>query len=169
MSGWAFVTLGLPVSQGSKKGFVNPKTGRAILVDSAKGLKPWRQAVVASAPAGPCLDGPLAVRLVFTLPRPASARKSETRPCVRPDIEKLTRAVFDSATDAGLWKDDSRVAELRATKTWPGYHPYALEVPGVLFGAVEMTDDDWSLDLTRYVEEALMCHRSAWEQTKGSA
>jgi crossover junction endodeoxyribonuclease RusA len=149
MAGWSFITLGLPVSQGSKEGFVNKRTGGVILTDAAKGLKPWRQAVVAAAPPGPKLDGPVAVHVVFTLPKPKSAKKSRFAPAVRPDIDKLVRAVFDAATDAGLWADDGRVVSLHTLKVWPGHSVFALDTPGVVISAAEMEQDysmAWMLD-----------------------
>lgn len=160
MAGWGFVTLGLPVSQGSKRGFVNKRTGSVILTDAAKGLKPWRQAVIAAAPAGPKLDGPVAVDITFTLPRPKSARKADTWPSARPDIEKLVRAVFDSVTDAGLWTDDSRVARLFAAKVWPDYDPAALDTPGVLIAAVEL-GPGWEGQLAIHAYEALRQRRES--------
>ena len=164
MAGWGFVTLGLPVSQGSKKGFVNKRTGGVILTDAAKGLKPWRQAVVAAAPRGPQLDGPVAAHIVFTLPRPKSARKTDTDPSVRPDIEKLVRAVFDSVTDAGLWVDDSRVSRLESAKVWTGYDSEALMTPGVVIAAVEMKGAvmEWTDELYYFVRNAVQDHRDGW-------
>ena len=149
MSGWSFVTLGLPVSQGSKRGFVNKRTGAVILTDAAKGLKPWRQAVIASAPGGPKLLGPVAVHVTFTFPRPKAAKKGSTIMAVRPDCEKLVRAVFDAVTDAGLWEDDSRCAHLVASKVLVG-HGEALEALGVFIATVEMSEG-WEAELEREV------------------
>nr|DAN37658.1 MAG TPA: Endodeoxyribonuclease RusA [Caudoviricetes sp.] len=48
-------------------------------------------------------------------------------PAVKPDLDKLTRAVFDALTDAGVWRDDSRVVDMRVTKRYED----AEAVPGV--------------------------------------
>jgi Holliday junction resolvase RusA-like endonuclease len=45
---------------------------------------------------------------------------------VPPDLDKLTRAVLDGLTRAGVWADDGQVVELRATKCYDDDHP-----PGV--------------------------------------
>jgi Holliday junction resolvase RusA-like endonuclease len=84
--------------------------------------------------------GPVEVLLGFELSRiashylPANGRRAEPElradapchPTVAPDIDKLTRAVLDSCTDAGLWRDDAQVAVLHAAKR------YTNTTPGVL-------------------------------------
>jgi Holliday junction resolvase RusA-like endonuclease len=57
---------------------------------------------------------PLTVILDFTMP---ATLKDRTGWCaVRPDIDKLCRAVLDGLTDAGTVADDSQIAQLIATK-----------------------------------------------------
>ena len=147
MTGWAFYVLGRPAPQGSKsfKGF--SKAGRPILTESSKAVRPWREAVLASAPTIPKpLDGPLMVWMVFTMPRPQAARKRDTVPFTQPDLSKLCRATEDAVTDAGLWVDDARVAGyVRLEKVWPGYDRDALPVPGAVVAAVEREGDWWDL------------------------
>jgi len=104
----SFALLGLPIAQGSKSFKGTTRSGRAIMVESAKGLKPWRAEIqktikdaIAHAgivpPGGYPLLGPLAVDLVFTMPKPKAAPKTRvTYPIVRPDVDKLARAVFDA-------------------------------------------------------------------------
>ena len=78
------------------------------------------------------LDGPLRVRMVFTLPKPASApKRCTTWPMRTPDLSKLARSTEDALTDAGIWRDDARVVEYsRLAKVFPGEDPEALAVPG---------------------------------------
>jgi Holliday junction resolvase RusA-like endonuclease len=143
VTGWSFSVLGQPAPQGSKR-----HVGHGIMVESSKKLLPWREAVKAAAPAGPMLDGPIAVRLVFTLPRPKSARKSEMVPYRTPDLSKLARSTEDAITDAGLWADDARVSEyVRLAKVWPGFDVDSLHVAGCVVAAVEMVGDDWQAEL----------------------
>ena len=134
---WSFYALGKPVAQGSKR-----HVGRGIMVESAKDLKPWRDTVTSAAfGAGPKLDGPIAVRMIFTVPRAKSARKVDTVPFKKPDIEKLARAVCDAITAAGLWNDDAQVADfVRLAKVYPSasWDHEALPVPGVVMSAVEI-------------------------------
>lgn len=139
----AVIVYGSPAPQGSKKfvGFTRPKPGeergRAILVESSKAVKPWREDVKAAAErvrAGAvALDGPLRVRMVFTLPKPASAPKRRKLYAMRlPDLSKLARSTEDALVDAGLIADDARIVEYsRLAKVFPSEDAEALEVPGV--------------------------------------
>jgi Holliday junction resolvase RusA-like endonuclease len=107
------------------------------MVEQVAGLKPWRDTITAAAfGAGPCLDGPLAVKMVFTVPRPKSAPKRLHTPSTTPDLSKLARGCEDAITAAGLWADDARVARYDPlAKAWPGDHG-SLPVPGVVVAAV---------------------------------
>ena len=134
------IVYGMPAPQGSKKFVGVTKTGRGLLVESSKKVKPWRQDVLAAAIrvreqfAAQCpLDGPLLVSMVFTLPKPASApKKRRTWPDKMPDVSKLARSTEDAISDAGLWVDDARVVGYtRLAKVFPGEDPEALSSPGV--------------------------------------
>lgn len=133
------VVYGSPAPQGSKK-FVGiaKRTGRGILVESSKRVKPWRDDVKAAAlearNGAPPLDGPLVVRMVFTLPKPSSAPKTRRTYAMRkPDLSKLARSTEDALTDSGLIADDARIVEYeRLAKVFPGEDADALEAPGVL-------------------------------------
>lgn len=135
------IVYGSPGPQGSKKFVGHAKsTGRAILVESSKKVKPWRsdvkdaaQAIVAQHQLQAPLDGPLIVSMVFTMPKPASApKKRTTYPDKKPDLSKLVRSTEDALSDAGLWVDDARVVEYtRLAKVFPGEDPQALNSPGV--------------------------------------
>ena len=116
---------GIPAPQGSKR-----HVGRGIMVESSKALKPWRSTVVATVvEAGwePVLHGPVEVILHFTFPRPKghygtgrnADRLKPTAPehhTVKPDADKLARAVLDALVQSGALRDDSQVARLRVTK-----------------------------------------------------
>lgn len=125
-----FFVEGAPVPQGSKNAYV--RGGRAVLVDANPRLKAWRVAVRAAAEAAveeagwETLDEPCCVRLGFTMPSPKRPRWGV--PAVKPDLDKLTRAVFDALTDAGVWRDDSRVVSMEVAKK---YEDGEGEVPGV--------------------------------------
>lgn len=125
-----FFVEGTPVPQGSKNAYV--RGGRAVLVDANPRLKAWRAVVRAAAEAAvedagwETLDEPCRVSLGFTMPRPQRPRWDV--PAVKPDLDKLTRAVFDALTDAGVWKDDSRVVSMEVAKK---YEDEDGAVPGV--------------------------------------
>jgi len=129
------VVYGSPAPQGSKK-FVGMKGGRGVMVESSKRVKPWRQDVKAAAEAArdgsAPMDGPLVLRMVFTLPKPSSAPKRRRTYAMRkPDLSKLARSTEDALTDAGVIADDARIVEYeRLAKVFPGEDPEALEAPG---------------------------------------
>lgn len=113
-----FRASGTPIPQGSKT--VAQHGGRAWVRDANAGkLKPWRENVATAARAshdGDRLDGHLSVDMLFLLPRPTSVIRPF--PSVKPDLDKLVRAVMDGITDAGVWADDARVVELWTAKTY---------------------------------------------------
>lgn len=131
------VAYGIPAPQGSKKFVGLAKSGRGILVESSKKVRPWRQDVKAAAlvvrDGAPPLDAAVVVRMVFTMPKPASApKRRRSYPMRMPDLSKLARSTEDALTDAGIWQDDARVVEYtRLAKVYPGEDPEALEAPGV--------------------------------------
>lgn len=131
------IVFGAPAPQGSKKFVGLAKSGRGIMVESSKKVRPWRQDVRAAAlavrgDAAP-IDAPLSVRMVFTMPKPASApKRRRTYPCRMPDLSKLARSTEDALTDSGIWSDDARVVQYdRLAKVYPGEDPEALQAPGV--------------------------------------
>lgn len=108
-----FTVFGIAVSQGSKRAFVSPNLKAPVLVDTnAAKLKPWR-AEIASA-AREAMDGqvafdePVRVDIQFYLPSPQKPQWS--LPAVKPDGDKLERAIFDGITGVVV-KDDARIVE----------------------------------------------------------
>lgn len=126
MTAVAFFVAGVPIPQGSKTGYV--VKGRAVLTDANKKiLKPWRAEVTRVARASwldrGVLDGAVAVHAVFVFERPKSVKR--IAPSVKPDVDKLARALLDGVTDSGIWKDDAQVTDLHVEKTYgaaPGVH-----------------------------------------------
>lgn len=88
-----------------------------VTADNAK-TKPWRQAIVDAIISHhrTMIEGPVALDVVFYLPRPKSAKKSVTAPAKKPDLDKLVRAVGDALTAAGVWRDDSQIVAINARK-----------------------------------------------------
>jgi Holliday junction resolvase RusA-like endonuclease len=143
---WRIIVFGSPAPQGSKKFVGTNKQGRGILVESSKHVKPWRQDVVEAAKrafSGPPFDAPLRVRMVFTLPKPASApKRKRTWPMRKPDVSKLARSTEDALTTAGVWVDDSRVVGYdRLEKVYPNEDPEALDSPGARIEIRVITDN----------------------------
>lgn len=123
-----FFVAGVPIPQGSKKGFSTKGSTRVTIVDSNKTvLKPWRQAVTRVARASwfdrAQLLGPVRLDVVFVFERPVSVKRR--LPSVAPDLDKLIRAIGDGITDAGIWKDDGQVIRIVTEKVYgaaPGAH-----------------------------------------------
>jgi Holliday junction resolvase RusA-like endonuclease len=117
----SFVVPGVPIPQGSMRGFVRGGKVR-VTSDNAK-LRNWRQMIAGVAFAKmsignvPMLMGPVRVEAIFYLPRPQSV-SVRALPIKRPDLDKLTRAVLDGMTDGGVFHDDSQVVHLVVEKQY---------------------------------------------------
>lgn len=113
---------GKPAPQGSARGFVNKKTGRAIIVkDNDAKQKTWRgdirEQVMTAWDGKPPLDGPILATFNFVMPRPKTTPKRHTPPAIkRPDLDKLARAVCDALTSAGVYGDDAQITTLCCRK-----------------------------------------------------
>lgn len=131
-----FTVYGQPGPMGSKRFVGLSKSGKGLMIESSKAVKPWREAVkwaaIQSGARG--LDGPLWVSMVFTIKKPKSApKRKRTWPCTKPDLSKLARSTEDAISDSGVWADDARVVEyLRLAKVYPGEDRDALDRPGCL-------------------------------------
>lgn len=121
-----FTVFGIPVPQGSKQPFTfrDKETGqvRASLSEAGgKNLAIWRNdiSVIAQQHRPEQLfDEAVAVKLRFYFIRPKSiSEKKRPLPCVKPDIDKLTRAVFD-AMKGKIYTDDARVCDLQVKKRY---------------------------------------------------
>lgn len=111
MSRWVLDVPGKPISQGSMSVF----RGR-IVHQKSRELMAWRNVIceMCRDMMDP-LEGPVKVSIVFRMPEP----KGNTRrwPHVRPDVDKLARAVLDGLTGAAF-ADDCQVVDLRARKVY---------------------------------------------------
>lgn len=134
-----FFAAGRPAAQGSKR-----HVGDGRLIESSRQVGPWReivrQAAIEAMAGRPPIDGPVYLVQVFALPRPKShygtgrnsgrvKRGAPSRPPVRPDLDKLARAVGDALTGV-CYHDDAQIVNLHATKYYvtPSGR---LSVPGV--------------------------------------
>lgn len=127
---------GDPVTQGSKRAFVNQKTGRAqIIEDSHRDLKFWRGRIAETASKlmgdRPLYEVPLRVEMYFTLPRPQNLlRRPMALPAKMPDLDKIERAVGDALKNV-VYTDDKLIVDNLGRKRYVG-HPQARPRPGVL-------------------------------------
>jgi crossover junction endodeoxyribonuclease RusA len=116
-----FWVSGRPAPQGSKR-----HVGNGRMIEMSKAVGPWREAVRGEAQrvnvAAP-LAGPVRVSASFFFIAPKSTRRAT--PHVRPDLDKLIRAVLDGLTMAGVFGDDGQVTEIIARKSY-GARPGAM-------------------------------------------
>lgn len=125
-----FIAYGDPAPQGSKKAVGRSSTGRILLAEVSKKVKPWRDIVRAAALDAAYqknlttpLVGPLEATVLFTLTRPQRVpRDRQGYPATYPDLDKLLRSTFDALTHntkPGIIKDDSQIVSL--AKVAKGY------------------------------------------------
>lgn len=112
---------GTPAPQGSKK-----HVGNGRMVESSKALRPWRkhvtETVTASLGDWELTKDPIKVRISFELQRPESVSNPKRKnwrehPTVKPDVDKLARAILDSLTGV-VYVDDSQVIKLTVEKRY---------------------------------------------------
>ena len=105
MSSVTFRVGGTPRPQGSKR-----HVGGGRLVESSKGLKSWRPAVTVAATVAmggrAPFEGPVQCDVTFWMPAPK--RLTRRFPTVRPDIDKLERAIYDAMSGV-VYVDDSQI------------------------------------------------------------
>lgn len=114
-----FVVGGTPQPQGSTSAFV--RNGKTIVTSANKKLKPWRKAVTQAAMEAVKREQfrpftkhePVYCTMVFYLPRPKSVKRDYHT--VKPDLDKLIRAILDSLTGV-VFVDDSQVVGINSVK-----------------------------------------------------
>ncbi len=126
------VVRGTPVPQGSKRAFVNKRTSKAVVVESAGARhRTYRGDIREEAesrwPWDPT-DQPMVIRIVFRFRRPQSHFRTGKnahllrdsapfRHTQRPDADKLLRSVLDALTGV-VFVDDSQVISVAVGKEW---------------------------------------------------
>lgn len=139
-----FFVPGIPQPGGSKRAFVNKKTGRAIVTEDNVRCRDWRAVVAdqaqASMNASP-FRGAVSLEITFYMPRPKGhfgtgrnvgklKASAPDLPTVRPDATKLLRALED-ALKGICWIDDAQVVEQHVYRRYgdrPGAHVLIAEI-----------------------------------------
>lgn len=118
-----FTVVGIAQPQGSTRAFMRPGSPFPIVTHDNLKLKDWRLLVASAASTimqraqvAPLL-GPVSLRVVFALPRPASLPRRVTTHLKAPDLDKLLRAIGD-ALNGVLYRDDAQIVELLARKVY---------------------------------------------------
>jgi len=132
----AFRVLGTPAPQA---GMRSVRTARGVrrITEGGVNLPTWRQAIaveaaVAAVAAG-CQEGALGLDLTFRFRCPASSRLKWEKEAadtpqglpmiVRPDLDKLERAVSDALVEGGLIRDDALICSVvkRKVEVWDSW------------------------------------------------
>jgi len=145
------IVRGQPITQGSKRAFAIRRkgtngqpvyTGKVAMIDDANAdhrerNRTWRSLVQEAAQAAledrPPIEGAVALRATFTLPRPKShfgtgrnalvlKPSAPPYPAGKPDEEKLGRAVKDALKDAGVYRDDAQITDSHVCKRYAAAH-----------------------------------------------
>ena len=119
-----FFVPGIPRPGGSKRAFFNKRSGKAMVVETGKYTKDWRNTIAIVAHTAfkgrSLLTGPLELTVMFYMPRPACHYGTgknkdvlkEGAPSYHtsaPDTTKLLRALEDALTGV-IWRDDAQIA-----------------------------------------------------------
>jgi Holliday junction resolvase RusA-like endonuclease len=122
----SFTVFCKPEPQGSTRAFIPKGWQRPIITSTNKALKPYRQQVARTAlevcqaandvlPFGKHEPAELTVSFYFL--RPPSIPKKRTAHVVKPDLDKLVRAIKD-ALKGIVYHDDSQVVTVHAHKNY---------------------------------------------------
>lgn len=119
----SFFVPGVPQPKGSLTPMANRHTGRIAMIEgrrpkARKAFAGWMKMVKLSALAAGVkpIAGPVSIDVTFIFPRPKSAKK-RAYPCVKPDIDKLLRAVLDALTGVA-YRDDGQVTHIGSRKLY---------------------------------------------------
>ncbi len=118
-----FTVPGVPVQKGSMKAFARLVSGKpvaTVTADNRPQLKSWQHAVAyeATRAGATVLEDAVAITVIFRFVRPASVpAKSRPRHIVKPDLDKLVRAVLDGLTGIAF-RDDAQVTHVNAYKQY---------------------------------------------------
>ncbi|GAC1427746.1 MAG: hypothetical protein NVSMB5_22540 [Candidatus Velthaea sp.] len=127
---------GHPYAKGSKRGFIVrgaiPALDRVSIAEgsdaNAGQRKRWSAALATAALLYRAktrgfkpLDGPLDFCATFYLPRPKSTPQRILRPAVKPDLDKLCRAIGDGLSL--LYVNDSRIVKWEADEFYADQFP----------------------------------------------
>lgn len=113
-----FFVPGIPQAQAGTRDVIAGGNVHRQITTGSIGLQPWRDSVTQIAGLTKNLThweratGPVAVHCTFMFAIPKSRRSAELIQlhAVKPDIDKLQRAIHDSLTGAGIYLDDAQVA-----------------------------------------------------------
>ena len=157
-----FRASGTPIPEGHVRAFAR-KGGGIQYAHGSPGLALWRSQVAMAAFLGregeAPYDGPVYVAMTFHMARPKShldaagnvKASAPEWPAVRPDVDKLARAVLDAISLPGkfhgppILSDDSRVVAMEARKVyalpseWPGVSVAVFDMGHAVVSSLSVT------------------------------
>ena len=123
---------GIPASKGSYRPITGRSrtTGKPVtrLIPMDKKERPWRDHVRDTildhqTPTIPH-DSYVTVETTFYLPRPKTIPpRKRKHPTVKPDIDKLQRALYDAITETHIWHDDCQITDVISHKRYADNTP----------------------------------------------
>lgn len=125
-----FSVLGNTATKGSTRSFISRRTGRIVTQADHRNLGAWTQAAKWAAMQAGAVVVPrpkpvmLHASFQFLAPKSAPNRLNHT---VKPDIDKLLRAVLDALTGIA-YEDDSQVIAVNASKCYGPYEQCQIRV-----------------------------------------
>ncbi|CED90603.1 RusA family crossover junction endodeoxyribonuclease [Actinomyces succiniciruminis] len=149
----SFAVEGVPETEGSTRAFPTRSGGVRVTHTKQSALEGWRARVRAASLAAAVqarwplgYDGPVEVRATFYLPRPARPRFAV--PAVKPDLDKLERAVGDALAEVrrggyvaqrGMLREDSRIVRWQSAKEYVDGE--AVVSPGAAIAVLPITEE----------------------------
>lgn len=129
MTDTTFFVEGTPAPQGSKR-----HVGNGRLIEASKLVKPWRDAITATANANNITqhhNDDTHIIITFYLRRPKSHYTSKgdikhnapQHHTTRPDLDKLVRSTLDGLVQANVLPDDSIITRIKAFKKYADPQP----------------------------------------------
>lgn len=116
---------GIPKGQPRPRAFA--RNGHVRVYDPGT-AEAWKSAIAEAArphlPATP-IEGPVMLTCHFEMPRPKRLMRTSdplgpVDHLAKPDVDNLIKAISDSLTQIGMWRDDCQVAYLKAGKVYHG-------------------------------------------------
>lgn len=116
---FTFTVEGRCATKGSANSFIDPRTGKKVWKASNKKLGAWTKDCKKAAMAAqvPLVYKPHGVEMTVTVEfvKPKTAKQQV--PSVKPDADKLLRAIFDALTGIA-YADDSQVVKVGLVKSY---------------------------------------------------
>jgi Holliday junction resolvase RusA-like endonuclease len=126
-----FTIAGRCATKGSANSFIDPRSGRKIWKADNSRLSSWTKDAKKAAMAArvPMVYKPHGVRMsvVVEFVRPKTVK--QIVPSVKPDADKLLRAIFDALTGVA-YADDSQVVDVTLTKIYGPVERVTVTVQG---------------------------------------